>query len=120
MATSIIKNPNPASIIASINFANNPTTYFESGLFYIYKFGRIVILRFVDIRVRNSPTTTEIFYSGIPESVFTVTGVLVSTFAAYGSQKIYIEGKNIKNYYSADAQRNGQTVSGQLVYFSKE
>lgn len=119
MATSIIKNSNPAST-TEINFANNPTTYFNGGRLVICKLGRIVILRFIDIRVRNSPTTTEILYSGIPESIFTVTGVLVSTFATYGSQKIYIDGKNIKNYYSTDAQRNGQTVSGQLVYVSKE
>lgn len=119
MATSIIKNPNPTST-TWISFVNNPTTYFSSGQLVIIKLGRVVILRFIDVLVRNSPTTTEIFYSGIPEALYSVSGVLVSTFATYGSQKIIIDGNNIKNYYSTDAQRNGQTVSGQLVYFSKE
>lgn len=118
MATSNINNPNPMYTTV-INFSDNPTTYFDRGFLYIFKLGRIVILRFVDVEVRNSPTTTETLYSGIPESLYTVSGVLVSTFATYGAQKIIIEGNNVKNYYSTDAQRNGRIVSGQLVYFSK-
>jgi hypothetical protein len=70
--------------------------------------------------VRNNPTTGEILYSGIPESLYQVSGVLVSTYVTYGSQKILIDGNNVKNYYSTDTQRNGLTFSGQLVYVSKE
>ena len=119
MAASIIKNPNQA-FTTLINFANNPTTYLSSGRLVIIKLGRVVILRFIDIWVQNSPTGNEIFFSGIPKALNDVSGVLVSTTSSYGSQKIVINDNAVHNYYSTDSMRNGQSVSGELVYFSKE
>lgn len=113
-----MQNPNMYYSGTEVNFGNNPTTYFDGGRLFILRFGRYVILRFVDIHVRNSPSTGEVFYSNIPQPLYDVSGVLVSTSSTYGSQKIMVSGSGITNYFSTDGNRNNQSFSGEIMYFT--
>lgn len=104
---------------AAINFANDPQTYVSSGLLMIEVIGKICILTFVDLVVRNNPTnnTTIISSSLIPTSKYEVSTLLAAA-ALNGAQKVHILGNTnaITNYWTSDSNRGSGYFHGQLVY----
>ena len=105
-----------------VNFKNTPTTYLDDGRIFIIKYGRIVLLRFVGIHIRNSPTAEEAFYVGIPRTWTTISGVLARVDGKLGAQHILLYDNTIHNYFTVDSQRGSDNplFCGEIVYFSNE
>ena len=118
MATSTINVDSYSTF--EVNFSNNPTTYVDSGRLYVIRRGSIVLLRFVDFHIRNSPSATETLYSGIPRAAFNISSVIHPSNATFAVQSILITGKDIKNFYTVDSVRANQIFLGEIVYFTTE
>lgn len=104
---------------ANIDFANDPQTYVSGGSLRIEVIGKICILTFVDIVVRNSPANNTAIISSplIPTAKYEVSTLLAAA-ALNGAQKVHMSGNSnaITNYWTSDSQRGQGYFHGQLMY----